>query len=176
MSMYEDALYDALHDIVPNTVPIIYGNTDIPEPIVTYLAIRPIHMNPTGMARQSTYATGAYGQEKTNLAETYEWFVQINVVGPNADNIVMSLMTMLKSSPGQISFESRGLSIMRWTQVRRVPLKREDNWVEARNFEVYLMFEQQTNIASPVIDYINFTDQSIVPNQNVWVPNAPPTP
>jgi hypothetical protein len=65
---------------------------------------------------------------------------------------------------------------MRWTQVRRVPLKREDTWVDARNFEMYLMFEQQTNLSTTSVGYINATNQSITPNENFWVPSPPPSP
>ena len=174
--MYEDTLYDAFYSIIPNTVPIIYSNQSIPEPTTTYVSIKPIHMNPVGMAKQGTYVTGAIGSETVNVAETYEWYVQINVVGPGADGVVMPLMTALKSFPGQQAFESRGLSIMRWTQVRRVPLKREDTWVDARNFEMYLMFEQQTNLSTTSVGYINATNQSITPNENFWVPSPPPSP
>lgn len=173
----EDLLYDAFAAVMPSNMNIIYAQQAMPEPTGTYMAIKPIHLNPTGMTRIGTLASGAYGHETIRTQDTYEWFVQINCVGPEASSYILTALTALGAPMSNEEFEKRGFSVLRKTQARNVALKREDKWVNAYNVEIYFLLQIDTDSSTPVIDYVKFENNSLLNNpQTIWVPNAPPPP
>jgi hypothetical protein len=133
-----NVVISALPEIAP--VNIIFSHTNGIEPTGSYVTISIIDISQqgkhtsSGLAKSNGASTPVY-----NLTTTvaYEGRVQFSFVGSDSGDLAHSFNQRINNNPLVLQELSRNkLGVMRKSQVRRAPQKRDTKWVEYHNIDV----------------------------------------
>lgn len=178
MSLYDD-LRDQFRLILQNACSPDYENTLIinshqagNEPVGTYGVCNILDLRKVGLSSSSTLASESEDESyQLQVSIPYQALVQYSFVGSEAGALALYSSMRLGSSPLNREFsQAYNLGIMEVSNPRRLPQKRDTQWVEQQTFDVLysmiLSYSQAIDIVRRV-DYIDsFTDELVsVPPQ-----------
>lgn len=148
--LIKQSLYNSITKIVTNN-PVIHSHQGKPEPSGTYVAINVLRLDRVGMEYDSTYAgeisTGSDTYEIDSRNE-YEAVVRLMFVGKDSGNIAHHFDVVMDNPAARFYFGTENLAVMRKSEVRRVPEKRDTEWVE--NFTLDIFFSYAVETAQPI--------------------------
>lgn len=162
MSLYDNlrsALYTSTKIYIPNN-DVIFSHQGGQEPNGTYLAINILKIDKIGMEDESTYASPDPNTTITSK-NVYEATVRYMFVGQDSGNLAYDFEASIDNSAARFAFGGQNLAIMRKSEVRRVPEKRDTTYVD--NFTLDVIFSYgTTNVQSiDIIENVDWTGNII---------------
>lgn len=190
------AAIGSLLEFFPDTVSqdkfIIFSNSNGLEPAESYAVINILSINQIGHHSTSTLASistapeafgfdqqwGLHFSESTGyflpVQVCFEILVQMSFIGSLSGDMAQSFTQRINNNPVSLEeLKKNKLGIMRKSQIRRAPQKRDTKWVEYHNMDVtfnYIVTTQQSVewIESVVLDS-NLTGVFTIP-EGVVIP------
>lgn len=153
------------------TVPVIFSNSNGSEPAESYVVVNILSIEQQGHAGTSTLTTTDFN---ILVQGCYEIVCQFSFIGSISGDMAQSFTQRINNSPLSMDGISRNkLGLMRKSQIRRAPQKRDTKWVEYHNMDVTFNYivntEQVVDWFDSVIVDSNLTDVSTI-TENVVVP------
>ncbi len=146
------------------TAPIVFSHSGGTEPAESYVVVNILSIEQQGHHMTSTLAelTGTYGYDlgwgeeysetdathKLSVQVAYECLVQFSFIGSLSGDMAHSFTQRINNNPVALEeLKKNKLGLMRKSQIRRAPQKRDTKWVEYHNMDVtfnYIAVTQQT--------------------------------
>lgn len=162
MSIYSD-LRDAIRDValVANTdyptMPVVYSHQNGSEPAETYMTINILNIDQIG--HHSTPAL-TRANEILDVRVAYEVMVQFSFFGSSAGDAAHGFTQRINNNPLVFEELSKNkLGIMRKTNLRRNPQKRDTKWVESFNMDITFSYIINTPQRVDVVDIVVLQDE-----------------
>ena len=155
---------------------VIFSNSNGTEPAESYVVINILSINQIGHHSTSTLASISTGPEAFGFDQQwdlhwsestgyflpvqvcYEILVQFSFIGSLSGDMAQSFTQRINNNPLSLEeLKKNKLGLMRKSQIRRAPQKRDTKWVEYHNMDVtfnYIVTTQQAVdwIESVIID------------------------
>ena len=156
------SLYTAVQDRVRNialvalneypTVPVIFSHSGGSEPASTYVVINVLSINQIGGHSTSTQVNLS---EELSVRVPYEVLIQFSFVGSTSGDMSHSFNQRIKNNP-LVSEEcsKNKLGVMRKSQVRRAPQKRDTQWIDNHNIDVTFSYFVNTQQLVDVVEAV----------------------
>ena len=150
MNLY-DSLKSALYNsctklITQNTV--IFSHQGGQEPSGTYCAVNILRVDKIGSETDATYASSDGLTYELYSRNEYEATVRFMFVGQDAGNLAYEFESSMDNYAARFFFGTENLAVMRKSEVRRVPERRETTWVE--NFTLDVVFSYAVETTQPI--------------------------
>lgn len=149
-----------------STAPIIFSHGNGDEPAESYVVINILNIQQQGHHATSTLTET---DRKLPINVAYEALVQYDFVGSLSGNMVHEFNQHLGNNPLVIEeFRKHKIGYMRKSQIRRIPQKRETQWVEYFNIDV--TFNYIVNTLQPVDTIETVVIQDVINDVTFTVP------
>ena len=152
----------------PNT-PVIFSNSNGTEPAESYAVINILSIEQQGKHMSSTLAelSGTYGYDlgwgqeysesdatyKISVQVAYEILVQLSFIGSLSGDMAHSFTQRINNNPVALEeLKKNKLGLMRKSQIRRAPQKRDTKWVEYHNMDVTFNYIAQTQQTVDIVE------------------------
>lgn len=139
------------------TTPVIFSHSSGTEPAESYAVINILSIEQKGHHQTSTLANNT--TEKTSISVAYEVSVQFSFVGSLSGELAQSFSQRINNN--SLTFEELGrnkLGVLRKTQIRRAPQKRETSWVDNFNIDVVFSYILNTQQLVDIIEAVQIED------------------
>src|SRR3990172_12954859 len=134
------------------TSPAIFANENGSEPAESYVSISVLSINQVGGHSTSTQTNT---DEELSIRIPYEAFIQFSFVGSNSGDMAHSFNQRIKNNPLVLEECSRNkLGVMRKSQVRRAPQKRDTQWIDNHNIDVTFSYFVNTQQLVDVVEAV----------------------
>lgn len=169
------AAIGSLLDFFPTTVSqdkaIIFSNNSGSEPAESYVVINILSIEQQGHASTSTQTATDFN---ILVQAHFEILVQFSFIGSLSGDMAQSFTQRINNNPLSLEAISRNkLGLMRKSQIRRAPQKRDTKWVEYHNMDVTFNYivntEQVVDWFDSIIVDSNLTDVFTIP-EGVVIP------
>ena len=150
MSIYDSlksSLYNSCTKIVTENQ-VIFSHQGGQEPNGTYCAINILRVDKVGSETDATYASDDGSITELYSRNEYEATVRFMFVGKDAGNLAYEFESTMDNYASRFFFGTESLAVMRKSNVRRVPEKRETTWVE--NFTLDVVFSYAVETTQPI--------------------------
>lgn len=151
---------------------VFFSHVGGTEPSSPYMVINILGIQQIGKHSTSTLADPT--QNIVNVRASYEITVQFSFCGSTAGDMAQSFTQRINNNPFSFSaLNQEKLSVMRKSNIRRIPQKRDTQWVEYFNQDV--VFTYTLNTEQP----IDWVEAVIVDNEytgTFTVPEGIPIP
>lgn len=138
------------------TAPIIFSHLSGAEVDESYVVINILSVNQIGHHQTSTLTNLA---NQLSIIANYELNVQFSFCGSEAGNLATTFSQRINNNPiVWEAFRKNKLGIMRKTQLRRAPQKRDTQWVDFFNMDVTFSYAAHTLQEIEVIDVVIMQD------------------
>lgn len=145
------------------TAPIIFSHEGGTEPAASYIVVNILSIEQQGHHSTSSLLN-ATTQTQT-IQASYEVFVQFSFVGSQSGNMSQSFTQRINNNSFVFEELTRDkLGVMRKSQIRRAPQKRDTKWVEYHNMDVTFSYTVCTTQVIDLIEAVvveNLTEPSI---------------
>jgi hypothetical protein len=171
----EDALrlgtLKILEEEFPDTL-VIFSHMNGAEPADPYVSIQLVTTEQIGRTQYSTFADE---QENLHILVQYEVVAQFSFIGSTAGDMAFTFNQAVSNNVVMWeAFQKNNLAPLRKSVVRRVPVKRETNWVEYHNIDVTFSYAVKTVQPVDVVERVSFVD--INTGETFVIPPLEPTP
>jgi hypothetical protein len=143
MSLYDDISRDIRVIIINSlseypTTPVNYSHDNGPEPSSTYASLYILSLEQVGRTQSTSRLSTDLDLE---FQSPYNCTAQISFVGNDSTSIAYSSHMRLANAVLNREFSQfRNLSITSKTNIRRIPQKRDTQWVEICSFDITFFF------------------------------------
>lgn len=159
MSIYSDvrtrARLVALAALAPEfpTTPVIFSHVGGSEPATSYVIVNILNVEQQGHGGASTVVEPINEETATlNLFGAYEILVQYSFCGSQSGDLAQEFNHRISNDPlVRLEIQRNNLGLMRKSQVRRAPQKRDTQWVEYNNMDITFNYVINT---STVVDTV----------------------
>lgn len=139
------------------TTPIIFSHQNGAEPEESYVIINILDEQQIGHHSTSSFTED--GTELLTYQTAYEIQVQFSFCGSLSGDLAYTFNNRINNSPWVIEEIARqNLGLMRKSNVRRAPQKRETRWVEFHNMTVTFNYILVTQEIVDVVEHILLSD------------------
>ena len=155
MNLYDSvrqAIYNSSKNLLPNNE-LIYSHQGGQEPRGSYCSINIIRTNKIGMEYESTYASAT---DITSVS-VYEVTTRFMFVGDDAGNLAYEFETVADNPASRFYFGTESLAIMRKGEIRRVPEKRDTDWIDNFVLDVIFSYAVETTQPIDIIEEVSWT-------------------
>lgn len=140
----------------PDTTPVIFSNSGGTEPTESYVVVNILNIVQQGHHSTSTLTTE---DEELTFQVAYEIMCQFSFVGSLSGDMSQSFTQNINNNPlTRIELQRNNLGLMRKSQIRRAPQKRETKWVEYHNMDVTFNYVIITNELVDVVEGVVLED------------------
>jgi len=153
---------------------VFFSHTNGSEPVNPYVVINILGIEQQGRSQVSSLTDTAFD---ISVQSQYEVTVQFGFCGSTAGDMAHSFTQRVNNNPITMeAFRKESLSVMRKSNLRRVPQKRDTKWVEYFNQD--FVFAYIVNTTQPVdyVETIVLEDKSLDPSTVFTVPPNVPIP
>jgi hypothetical protein len=169
MAVYSDvrkalrkASISTLLEFFPNTIAqdkgIIFSNSNGAEPAESYVAINILSIAQSGHHITSTLVNE---DDELSVQAQYEIFVQFSFIGSLSGDMAQSFTQRINNNPVALEeLKKNKLGLMRKSQIRRAPQKRDTKWVEYHNMDVTFNYTVNTNQLVDVVEGVVLADET----------------
>lgn len=172
------AAVQSLIEFFPNTEDqdkyIFFSHTGGSEPANPYVVINILGIEQQGRSQVSSLTDQ---DSFLSVQAAYEVTVQFGFCGSTAGDMAHSFTQRVNNNPVTMeAFRKESLSVMRKSNLRRVPQKRDTKWVEYFNQDFVFGYIVNT---TQIVDYVETTvleDTSLDPSTIFTVPPNVPIP
>ncbi|QDP60444.1 MAG: hypothetical protein GOVbin1096_72 [Prokaryotic dsDNA virus sp.] len=158
MNVYDlvrTALYNSSKKIITDNQ-VIHSHQGGQEPRGTYCAINVLRADKIGMEYNSTYA-GYYNDNLEILSRNeYETIVRFMFVGKDAGDLAYHFEAVMDNAASRFHFGTENLAVMRKSEVRRVPEKRDTTWVASFTLDVTFSYAVEITQAIDIIEDVSW--------------------
>lgn len=130
---------------------VIFSHAGGVEPVGSYVVINILSIDQQGHASTSTLTNES---EELTVSGSYEILTQFSFVGKDSGDMAQSFTQRINNNP--LSLEALGrnnLGVMRKSQIRRAPQKRDTQWVEYHNMDVTFNYIVRTQQLVDVVEH-----------------------
>ena len=153
----QDALY-AVTTVALSEYPttaVIFSHEDGSEPAGPYVTISILSVEQQGQYTGSALANLVAAQYEVNVTTANEVLCQFSFVGSDSGDQAYSFQQRINNNPLVFDELARNkLGVMRKSQVRRAPQKRDTQWVEYHNLDVTFSYHVVTKLVVDIVEGI----------------------
>lgn len=134
---------------------IIYSHANGTEPVGSYVVVNILSVGQVGHHQSSGLAKANGLVYDLSVTAAYEVNVQLSFVGSQSGEMAYSFYQRINNNP--LVFEElarNNLGVMRKSQVRRAPQKRDTKWVEYHNLDVTFSYHVVTKQVVDIVEGI----------------------
>ena len=163
----------ALDEFVNPTV--IFSHQSGNEPSGSYVTVSILNVDQTGRHVSSGLVEANGAKFEETIKVSYEVMCQLSFVGSQSGEMAYSFYQRINNNPLVFEEPARNkLGIMRKSQVRRAPQKRDTTWVEYHNLDVTFSYHIVTKQVVDIIEAVVIEDNNgvefVVPDNFVINP------
>ena len=132
---------------------IIYSHANGTEPVGSYVVVNILSVGQVGHHQSSGLAKANGLVYDLSVTAAYEVNVQLSFVGSQSGEMAYSFYQRINNNP--LVFEElarNNLGVMRKSQVRRAPQKRDTKWVEYHNLDVTFSYHVVTKQVVDIVE------------------------
>lgn len=130
---------------------VIFSHAGGVEPVGSYVVINILSIDQQGHASTSTLTNE---NEELTVSGSYEILTQFSFVGKDSGDMAQSFTQRINNNPWSLEALGRNkLGLMRKSQIRRAPQKRDTQWVEYHNMDVTFNYIIQTQQLVDVVEH-----------------------
>lgn len=132
------------------TTPVVFSHSGGTEPAESYVVINILSITQSGHHITSTLTNI---DEELSIQAAYEVFVQLSFIGSLSGDMAQSFTQRINNNPVALEeLKKNKLGLMRKSQIRRAPQKRDTKWVEYHNMDVTFNYVVITNQLVDVVE------------------------
>lgn len=132
------------------TTPVIFSHNGGTEPAESYVVVNILSITQSGHHITSTLTNT---DEELSIQAQCEIFVQFSFIGSLSGDMAQSFTQRINNNPVALEeLKKQRLGLMRKSQIRRAPQKRDTQWVEYHNMDVTFNYTVNTNQLVDVVD------------------------
>lgn len=140
------------------TTPVIFSHLAGTEPAESYVVINILSITQSGHHITSTLTNT---DEELSIQAQFEIFVQFSFVGSLSGDMAQSFTQRINNNPVALEeLKKNKLGLMRKSQIRRAPQKRETKWVEYHNMDVTFNYTVNTDQLVDVVEGVVIADET----------------
>lgn len=156
---------------------VIFSHTSGTEPAESYVVVNILSIEQQGKHMSSTLAelSGTYGYDlgwgqeysesdatyKLSIQVAYEVLVQLSFIGSLSGDMAHSFTQRINNNPVALEeLKKNKLGVMRKSQIRRAPQKRDTKWVEYHNMDVTFNYIAQTQQTIDIVEGVVIADET----------------
>lgn len=154
---------------------VIFSHENGNEPVGSYAVVNILSVQQIGHSTNSGLAKANGLVYDLNITASYEVMCQLSFVGSQSGEMAYSFYQRINNNP--LVFEElarNNLGVMRKSQVRRAPQKRDTKWVEYHNLDVTFSYHVVTKQVVDIIEAVVIEDNNgvefVVPDNFVINP------
>lgn len=151
------------------SAPVVFSHSGGTEPAESYVVVNILSIEQQGKHMSSTLAelSGTYGYDlgwgeeysetdatyKLSVQVAYECLVQFSFIGSLSGDMAHSFTQRINNNPLSLEeLKKNKLGLMRKSQIRRAPQKRDTKWVEYHNMDVTFNYIAQTQQTVDIVE------------------------
>lgn len=139
-------------------VQVIHSHSNGTEPSSSYVVISILSINQIGHHSTSTLTNTA---EELSIQVCYELQTQLSFIGSLSGDMAQSFTQRINNNPVALEeLKKQRLGLMRKSQIRRAPQKRDTSWVEYHNMDVTFNYTVNTNQLVDVVEGVVLSDNT----------------
>lgn len=140
------------------TSPVIFSNLNGEEPAESYAVVNILSIEQQGHHSTSTRTNTV---NELSIQACYEVLVQLSFIGSLSGDMAQSFTQRINNNPVSLEeLKKQKLGLMRKSQIRRAPQKRDTKWVEYHNMDVTFNYIVNTNQLVDIVDGVVIADQT----------------
>lgn len=137
---------------------VIFSHSGGTEPAESYVVVNILSITQSGHHITSTLTNQ---DEELSIQAQYEIFVQFSFIGSLSGDMAQSFTQRINNNPVALEeLKKNKLGLMRKSQIRRAPQKRETKWVEYHNMDVTFNYTVNTNQLVDVVEGVVIADET----------------
>ena len=134
------------------TTPVVFSHSGGSEPAESYVVVNILSIEQQGHHMTSTLTNV---DEELSIQVAYELLCQFSFIGSLSGDMAHRFAQRINNNPVALEeIKKNNLGIMRKSQIRRAPQKRDTKWVEYHNMDVTFNYITNTQQLVDVIDGI----------------------
>ena len=150
---------------------VIYSHSNGTEPAGSYVVVNILSVDQQGQHTSSGLVEVSITEYEQTIKAAYEVNAQLSFVGSQSGEMAYSFYQRINNNPLVFEELARNkLGVMRKSQVRRAPQKRDTTWVEYHNLDVtfsyHIVTKQVVDIVEGVVAQAVY-DDVVQPTFNV---------
>lgn len=150
---------------------VFFSHVGGTEPSSPYMVINILGIQQIGKHSTSTLADPT--QNIVNVRASYEITVQFSFCGSTAGDMAQSFTQRINNNPFSFSaLNQEKLSVMRKSNIRRIPQKRDTQWVEYFNQDVVFTYTLNTEQPIDWVEAVVIEDAISQPPEIFSVPDG----
>jgi hypothetical protein len=139
-------------------VPVIFSNSGGSEPAESYVVVNILNIEQQGHHSTSTLANV---NETLTFQVAYEVMCQLSFIGSLSGDMSQSFTQNINNNPlTRLELQRNKLGLMRKSQIRRAPQKRDTKWVEYHNLDVTFNYIVITDQLVDVVEGVVIADEA----------------
>lgn len=140
------------------TTPVIFSHNNGTEPAESYVVVNILSIEQQGRHITSTLTNT---DEQLSIQAQYEILVQFSFIGSLSGDMAQSFTQRINNNPVALEeLKKQRLGLMRKSQIRRAPQKRDTKWVEYHNMDVTFNYTVNTNQLVDVVEGVVIADET----------------
>ena len=137
---------------------VIFSNSNGTEPAESYVVVNILNIEQQGHHSTSTLANT---NETLTFQVAYEVMVQFSFVGSLSGDMSQSFTQNINNNPlTRLELQRNKLGLMRKSQIRRAPQKRDTKWIEYHNLDVTFNYIVITDQLVDVVEGVVIADEA----------------
>lgn len=166
------SLIEYFPDTASQNAGIIFSHVNGSEPANPYVVINVLGIEQIGRHSTSTLTDPSEGNI-LNVRVSYEITVQFSFCGSTAGDMAQSFTQRINNNPFSFSaLNQEKLSVMRKSSIRRIPQKRDTQWVEYFNQDVVFTYTINTEQSIDWVEAVVIEDTISEPPEIFSVPDG----
>ena len=132
---------------------VIYSHANGNEPAGSYVTVSILNVDQTGRHVSSGLVEANGAKFEETIKVSYEVMAQLSFVGSQSGEMAYSFYQRINNNPLVFEELARNkLGVMRKSQVRRAPQKRDTTWVEYHNLDVTFSYHIVTKQVVDIVE------------------------
>jgi len=153
---------------------ILYSHTNGTEPSKPYVVIQIVSANQVG---RTSYSTLTDEDENLTIITQYEIVTQFSFCGSLAGDMAFDFNNAINNNVIMWeAFQKNKLAPLRKSTLRRLPIKRETQWIEYQNLDVTFSYAVKTTQKVDVVERISVLGLGDTPDERIYIPPLPTSP
>lgn len=137
---------------------VIFSHSGGSEPAESYVVVNILNVEQQGHHSTSTLANT---NETLTFQVAYEVMVQFSFIGSLSGDMSQSFTQNINNNPlTRLELQRNKLGLMRKSQIRRAPQKRDTKWVEYHNLDVTFNYITITDQLVDVVEGVVIADEA----------------
>lgn len=140
------------------TTPVIFSHGSGTEPAESYVVVNILNIEQQGHHITSTLTDTT---EHLSIQVQYEILCQFSFIGSLSGDLAQSFTQRINNNPVALEeLKKQRLGLMRKSQIRRAPQKRDTKWVEYHNMDVTFNYTVNTNQLVDIVEGVVLEDDT----------------